>query len=84
MATTSTEFEKATDFAFKEEDIERAKALVGSYAPSGAREHLTTATHELSEFQTVDARAGLIGGAYHSLVRSRGPNTRKSVDSVHP
>src|SRR5437764_7802227 len=45
MATTSTEFEKATDFAFKEEDIERAKALVGSYAPSGAREHLTTATH---------------------------------------
>ena len=46
MATTSTEFEKATDFAFKEEDIERAKALVGSYAPSGAREHLTTATHD--------------------------------------
>lgn len=46
MATTSTEFEKATDFAFKEEDIERAKALVGSYAPSGAREHLTAATHD--------------------------------------
>jgi acyl dehydratase len=46
MATTSTEFEKATDFAFKEEDIERAKALVGSYAPSAAREHLTAATHD--------------------------------------
>jgi acyl dehydratase len=46
MATTSTEFEKATDFAFKEEDIERAKALVGIYAPSAAREHLTTATHD--------------------------------------
>ena len=27
--TTSAEFEKATDFQFKEEDIERAKALVG-------------------------------------------------------
>jgi acyl dehydratase len=46
MATTSTEFEKATDFSFKEEDIERAKALVGMYAPSAAREHLTTATHD--------------------------------------
>jgi len=43
---TSTEFEKATDYSFKEEDIERAKSLVGVYAPSGAREHLTTATHD--------------------------------------
>lgn len=46
MAETSAEFEKATDFTFKEEDIERAKALVGEYAPSGAREWLTTATHD--------------------------------------
>ncbi len=46
MATTTTseEFEKATDYQFKEEDIERAKALVGRWAPSGAREFLTTAT----------------------------------------
>jgi acyl dehydratase len=43
---TSTEFEKATDYSFKEEDIERAKALVGIYAPSAAREHVTTATHD--------------------------------------
>ncbi|MDD9371517.1 MAG: MaoC family dehydratase N-terminal domain-containing protein, partial [Acidimicrobiales bacterium] len=44
--TTSAEFEKATDYSFKEEDIERAKALVGRYAPSTAREHLTEATHD--------------------------------------
>jgi acyl dehydratase len=43
---TTAEFEKATDFAFKEEDIERAKALVGVYAGSPAREHLTVATHD--------------------------------------
>ena len=42
--TTSEEFEKATDFQFKEDDIERAKALVGRWAPSGSREFLTTAT----------------------------------------
>ena len=42
--TTSEEFKKATDYQFKEEDIERAKALVGRWAPSGAREFLTTAT----------------------------------------
>ncbi|MFI5041027.1 MAG: MaoC family dehydratase N-terminal domain-containing protein [Acidimicrobiales bacterium] len=46
MATTSAEFEKATDYQFKEEDIERAKALVGRWSPSPAREHLTTATHD--------------------------------------
>ena len=47
MATsTSAEFERATDFSFKEEDIERAKALVGRYAASSAREHLTTVTHD--------------------------------------
>ena len=43
---TSTEFEKATDYSFKEEDIERAKALIGQYALSPAREHLTEATHD--------------------------------------
>src|ERR1700744_762801 len=42
--TTSYEFKKATDCQFKEEDIERAKALVGGWAPSGSREFLTTAT----------------------------------------
>jgi acyl dehydratase len=43
---TSTEFEKATDYSFKEEDIERAKALVGQFAPSPALEHLTEVTHD--------------------------------------
>ncbi|MCU1401459.1 MAG: acyl dehydratase [Acidimicrobiales bacterium] len=41
-----TEFEKATDFQFKETDIERAHALIGRYSPSPAREHLTYATHD--------------------------------------
>ena len=44
--TTSAEFEKATDYQFREEDIERAKALVGVWAPSGAHEHLTTVTYD--------------------------------------
>jgi len=43
---TSAEFEKATDYRFKEEDIARAQALVGRWAPSGSREHLTVATHD--------------------------------------
>ena len=42
--TTSAEFEKATDYQFKEEDIERAQALVGRWSPVGGREFLTTAT----------------------------------------
>src|ERR1700724_1485328 len=46
MTATSAEFEKATDFQLREEDIERARALVGRWAPSGAREHLTAATHD--------------------------------------
>src|ERR1700691_3495523 len=46
MTATSAEFEKATDFQFREEDIERAKARVGGWPPSAAREHLTTATHD--------------------------------------
>ena len=41
---TSTEYEKATDYSFKEEDIERANALVGRYSPTRSQEHLTTAT----------------------------------------
>jgi acyl dehydratase len=40
----SSEFEKATDYTFKEEDIERAKALVGRYSASKSREWLTRAT----------------------------------------
>ena len=46
MTATSAEFEKATDFQLREEDIERARALVGRWSPSAAREHLTTATHD--------------------------------------
>ena len=46
MAETTAEFEKATDFTFKEEDIERAKALVGRYTTSTAREWFTTASHD--------------------------------------
>jgi acyl dehydratase len=46
MATASAEFEKATDYRFKEEDIARAKALVGRWSPSRTREHLTVATHD--------------------------------------
>jgi acyl dehydratase len=47
MATsTPTEFEKATDYQFKEEDIARAKALAGRWSPSGSREHLTAVTHD--------------------------------------
>jgi acyl dehydratase len=45
MSTTS-EFEKATDFQLKESDIEKARALVGHYSPSKAREHLTSANHD--------------------------------------
>ncbi|MGH9113525.1 MAG: FAS1-like dehydratase domain-containing protein [Acidimicrobiales bacterium] len=46
VTITSAEFEKATDYRFREEDIERAKALVGRWAPSAAREHLTSVTHD--------------------------------------
>ena len=34
-SSTSAEFEKATDYQFKDEDIERAKALVGRWSPVG-------------------------------------------------
>ncbi len=43
-STTSEEFEKATDYQFKEDDIERAKALVGRWSAVGGREFLTTVT----------------------------------------
>jgi hypothetical protein len=33
MTATSAEFEKATDFQLREEDLERARALVGRWAP---------------------------------------------------
>jgi acyl dehydratase len=46
MTKTSEEFEKATDYAFKEEDIEAAKAMVGKWAPSPAQEFLTTASYD--------------------------------------
>jgi acyl dehydratase len=46
LTATSAEFEKATDYQFRDEDIERARALVGRWAPSRAREHLTAATHD--------------------------------------
>ena len=46
MTATSAEFERATDYSFKEKDIERAKALVGVWNPSPAREHLTIANHD--------------------------------------
>lgn len=45
-STEKTEFEKATDFQFKESDIERAHALVGRYTSSPAREHVTVANHD--------------------------------------
>jgi acyl dehydratase len=43
---TTAEFEKATDYQFREEDIARAKELVGLYSPSPSREHLTRVTHD--------------------------------------
>jgi acyl dehydratase len=46
MTSTSAEFEKATDFQFRDEDIARAKALVGRWSPSSHREHLTAVTHD--------------------------------------
>jgi hypothetical protein len=36
-SSTSAEFEKATDYQFKDEDIARAKALVGRWSPVGGR-----------------------------------------------
>jgi len=47
MTATSAEFDKATDYQFREEDIERAKALVGRWSPARMREHFTTVTHDV-------------------------------------
>ncbi len=46
MATTSEEFEKATDFSFKEEDIAAAKALVGVWTGSTRQEYITQASYD--------------------------------------
>jgi acyl dehydratase len=46
-SSTSEEFERATDYQFKDEDIARAKALVGRWSPVGGREFLTTATPDV-------------------------------------
>src|SRR3569623_1870807 len=43
---TATEFDQATNFSFRAEDIDRAHALVGIYRPSATREYLTTVTHD--------------------------------------
>jgi len=43
---TTAEFDQATNFSFRAEDIDRAHALVGVYRPSATREHLTTVTHD--------------------------------------
>jgi acyl dehydratase len=45
-AVTSVEFEKATDFALTDEDIERARLLLGVDVASRQREHITTATYD--------------------------------------
>ena len=46
MTTTSEEFEKATDFSLKDEDIEAAHALVGVWSPLPNQEFLTEATYD--------------------------------------
>ena len=46
MTTTSEEFEKATDFSFKEEDIDAAKALVGMWTGSTRQEYITQAGYD--------------------------------------
>jgi acyl dehydratase len=43
-STTTADFEEATKHRFREEDIERAKAIVGRWVPSKAQEHLTRVT----------------------------------------
>jgi acyl dehydratase len=46
VAETSEAFKQATDYSFKEEDIERAHAIVGRYSGSKAQEHLTEVTRD--------------------------------------
>jgi acyl dehydratase len=43
---TSTEFEKATDFALTDEDIERARLLIGVDVAQKFTEHITTASYD--------------------------------------
>src|SRR5215207_7180806 len=43
---TSTEFEKATDFALTDEDIDRARLLIGVDTASRYTEHVTTASYD--------------------------------------
>src|SRR6478735_908661 len=45
-STTSAEFEKATDYSFREDDIANAKALVGLWSGSLRQEHLTQASYD--------------------------------------
>jgi acyl dehydratase len=42
----ATEFEKATDYSFKDEDIELAHALEGKFAAWPHQEHLSVATYD--------------------------------------
>jgi acyl dehydratase len=44
MTSIDQEFEEATKYRFRDEDIEAARALVGVDTANRAREHLTTAT----------------------------------------
>jgi acyl dehydratase len=46
VSETSEEFKKATDYSFKEEDIEAAKAMVGRWGASPSREWLTEVTRD--------------------------------------
>jgi hypothetical protein len=43
---TSTEFDKATDFALTDEDIERARLLIGVDVAAKHNEHITTASYD--------------------------------------
>lgn len=43
---TATEFEKATDYALTDEDIERARLLIGVDTATKHMEHITTATFD--------------------------------------
>ena len=62
--TTSAEFEKATDYQFKEDDIERAKALVRKWAPSGAHEHLTRARRRVRDVVDDELLVSHDGGSH--------------------
>jgi len=46
MADVTTEFEKATEAVFTEEDFERARLLLGVDTPIKNQEHITTASYD--------------------------------------